>query len=93
MADLVETLKNLGQVKDNFLQDVRNANSPPGPGQGAPALGQSPSGPVRYNKDGSPPTLVNPDGSNRTTEVVPRAKGGPVKKGGAKWNGQPIKKV
>jgi hypothetical protein len=68
MADLVEILKNVGKAKDNFLLNVRNANSPRGPGQGAPAPGESPIGPVRYSKDGSPPTPVNFDGSVRNVD-------------------------
>lgn len=68
MGDLAETLTNAGKTADNGLRWLKNQSAPSGPGKGAPALGESPSGPVRYNKDGSPPTPVNPDGSARNVD-------------------------
>jgi len=39
------------------------------------------------------PKNVAPKNVDNSEEVVPRAKGGPVTKGGALWNGQPVKKL
>jgi|WetSurMetagenome_2_1015567.scaffolds.fasta_scaffold57950_6 hypothetical protein len=69
MADLVEVLKGVGDNIAAGGRGLKNLAAPPGPGQAAPPLGDSPSGPVRYNKDGSPPTPVNPNGSPREITV------------------------
>jgi len=59
MADLVDTLSKVGAFKDKLLLGAKNLTAPDGPGKAAPALGKDASGdPVRYNKDGSPPTPV-----------------------------------
>jgi hypothetical protein len=68
MGDLTETLTNVGETMKAGVRGLKNLSAPPGPGQGAPALGQTPSGPVRYSKDGSPPTPVNPDGSAKNVD-------------------------
>ena len=71
MAGFVDTLKAIGATKDNLLLGIKNANAPAGPGKAAPALGKDASGnPVRYSKDGSPPTPVTvvPD-SNKVRPV------------------------
>jgi hypothetical protein len=68
MADLVETLTGVRDTIKAGVRGLNNLAAPSGPGQAAPPLGNSPSGPVRYNKDGSPPTPVNPDGSARNVD-------------------------
>jgi hypothetical protein len=68
MADLVETLLGVKETAKAGMRGLQNIAAPPGPGKAAAPLGQSPSGPVRYSKDGSPPTPVNPDGSMRNVD-------------------------
>jgi hypothetical protein len=69
--DLIETLKGVGDTIKSGSLALKNMSAPEGPGQSAPPLGQDASGgAVRYNKDGSPPTPVNKDGSEREVKVV-----------------------
>ena len=73
--DLVETLTDVGETGKSLVRGLKNLAAPAGPGPAAPPLGKDASGgAVRYNKDGSPPTPVNPDGSPRAITV-----GEPVK--------------
>ena len=56
--DLVDTLQGVGDTIRSGLLGLKNMSAPPGPGKGAPALIDTPSGPARINADGSPPTPV-----------------------------------
>lgn len=67
--DLVETLTGVGETIKAGVRGLKNLAAPPGPGTAAPPLGKDASGnPVRYNKDGSPPTPVIPTIETNTGE-------------------------
>jgi hypothetical protein len=55
MADLVETLTNVGDTIKSGVQGLKNLAAPEAPG-GSPIPPQPGPGGIRYNRDGSPPT-------------------------------------
>jgi len=74
--DLVREVQKIGRYMQPIINTVeafqgKGGGSGKSFGKTAPPLGESPSGPVRYNKDGSPPTPANVDNSGMTKEKFP----------------------
>jgi hypothetical protein len=78
------------KVTPQFVKDVNTALTPPAAPATPPA---TPPAPAEATTPQQKAYEAKEAYMNRNNpSYVPRAKGGPVKKGGALWNGQPVKK-